>query len=296
MNGAQLQDSIWAAASSGGDRLTVGGTIDLAQTLALPSAVYVDPKPGTRFRYVGPPGGVMFRSAGPDPHLQGGLVGDGYVIDCNGLADYVFDLRSPQFCRFGGARVVNGRPTTRVYLIRANAVGVGYEGTRNAVFNTFDPIVVDGDCYGVYKLVGTDVANVITLNLFGLTEARRVHGIGIEIVRWSDNNYWHHLVRLELQASNAVGVVVNSATPQAEAGVYGLHWSLLAVDTFAGGGLTGRKGLVLNKSKGCTVAAYHQAPPAEGGAVIDTYADSYRVVQTGLDGGVIKAWQKGVVS
>jgi len=67
-----------------------------------------------------------------------------------------------------------------------------------------------------------------------------------------------------------------------EAGVYANSFYHLAVDTFAGA--TGRRGIVFNKTKNNRINQYYNNPSAEGGSIVEAYADSVILTRTGEEG------------
>jgi hypothetical protein len=280
-----LNTLITTVNSAGGGVIIIPGgkTYAIAATVVLKSDVQIKLSAGAIIKWTGAAGGTMFGTGGVDPLMRSGVFGRSAKIDPNALADFIFDLSSPEFCDFGHYEILSGRASTVVYRIQANSSNAtGYESHNNAVFNNFRSIVVNGTCSKVYVLSGSSVSSVVTLNHFEDVEARDVRTTGIDLVQWCDNNYFDGYIRIELQANNAVGVLFNSGSAGSDVGVYGNVFVHVAVDTFTGGGLTGRVGVKLNNSKDNQILAYHNNPTAEGGSVVDSGSSSHLIVQIGL--------------
>lgn len=276
-----------AAIDAGGGIVAVPpGVYAIATTLVLKNDVVVELAPGARLLWTGAAGGAMVTSPISDPLLRSGLTGG--VLDANALADVVIDLHSPQFGRFGGWEARGGRATTTALRIRTDATNAsGYLAKRNAMFNAIGPLLVNGACATVLDLAGAaDGLAPVTLNHIHDIEAGDVRGAGIRIVEAVDNNLFGGFIRVSITANNAVGLIVNdSATPTADVRVYSNQFLFLAVDAFANGS-TGRKGVVLNKSKLTTIRNCHINPEPEGGAFGLANADSYDIQRTGRAGAV----------
>lgn len=279
------QPAMQAAIDAGGGVVSVPpGTYAIAATVVLKNDVVVELATGARLLWTGAAGGTMVTSPISDPLVRSGLTGG--VLDANNLADVVVDLHSPQFSRFGDWEARGGRATTTALRIRTDATNAsGYLAKRNAMFNTIGPLLVNGACATALDLAGAaDGLAPVTLNHIHDIEAGDVRGKGIRIVEGVDNNLFSGFIRLSITANNAVGLIVNdSATPASDVRVYSNQVLFLAVDAFANGS-TGRKGVILNKSKLTTIRNCHINPEPEGGAFDLANADSYDIQRTGRAG------------
>lgn len=274
-----------ASAAGGGTVVLRGGAFSVRQTIELESDVLVELAAGAILRWTGPPEGTLFASDPKVPLQRAGVHGRRSRIEGNGRLKYVFDLHSPQFTTLEGLEIVGGTEGTTVLRIGADAERTsGYEGTRNAVFNEVRHILINGPCAVALELSGRGPDGVVTLNHVEDVAATDVRRTGARLVQWVDSNVFSGAVRFALGGNGAAGVVFNdSPDPSADAGVYNNEFAALAVDTF-GQGFTGRQGVVLNKSKATRILAFHQDPTAEAGSLVDRYADSYTIVQTGSQG------------
>ncbi len=269
---ATVQAAVNAAETAGGGivHLPSPGIYAIANTVTLKSKVRLELPPGATIKWIGAAGGTMFDSGSAAPLEHSGITGGGH-IDPVTTAGVIFDLNSPQFCEFSNLVVGNAQATSTGLRIRATvaAASPNWDLNRNAVFNMFNDLSFS-QIGTMIDLQGT-TTNIITLNDFANIEGRSVQAYGVRCRAWTDNNHFGGYHRYNLAADNAVGVEMN--TGAAEAGVYANTWDFLTIDTFTA--MTGRKGIVLNKSKLTQISSLHQEPQAEGGAIIDNNSDSH---------------------
>jgi hypothetical protein len=283
-DGPALNTLISTVVTAGGGTIVLPGgrTYALSTTISLKSNVFIEVGAGATLKWTGSAGGTMFESDVSVPLLRAGVVGSRAFIDPNALADRIFYLHSPQFCEFAGFEVKTGRTTTIVFDIAADSTATtgGYQATKNAVLCRFHDFIVPGTIGKGVRLTGT-VGNVVTLNHFENLWFFDVRSVGIEFVAWADNNTFSGNIDIQLAASSAAGVVMNSSSPTTDVGVYANHFSDLAVDAFSSG-FTGRTGIKLNNSKRTYIACFHADPQGEGGAIVDNgFAVSYYILRTG---------------
>jgi hypothetical protein len=271
-----------ASANSGGDVfIPSGDAAAITASLTLKNDVRLVLGTGAVLKWTGASGGTMITSGGTDPLLRSGVIGG--TLDPNALADYCIDVRSPQFCAFGGFDTDAGHATTVVLRMRTDVTNFsGYDGTKNAVHNRTHDIVAD-TCGTVLSLTGTDATAICTLN-----EYRNIHGgdvrvAGIRIVQWTDNNKFTGIHRYEINADDAIGVIMqDTGTPAVDAGVYSNNFDYLAIDAF--GSFSGRIGVQLNSSKYTVIRDFTAAPEPEGGALDVTNSTSHVITRGGTDG------------
>jgi hypothetical protein len=294
---SRIRNAIASASAAGGGRVMLrGGTFTIRRTIELESDVLVEIAAGAILRWTGAPRGTLFASDPDAPLQRAGVEGRRARIEANQGLERVFDLHSPQFTTLAGLEIVGGTPSMTVVRIRADARRrTGYEETRNAVFNEVRDLLVSGPCAVALELWGRGPDGVVTLNHVEDVSASDVRRTGARLVQWVDSNVFSGAMRFSLGGSGATGVVFNdSPDPSADVGVYNNEFAALAVDTF-GGRFTGRRGVVLNKSKATRILAFQQDPQAEGGSLVDRYGDSYSIVQTGAAGrSDVTVHQKGV--
>lgn len=287
---AAIQAAIDAAAAAGGGFVYVPSAASgyaIASTLTLKSKVVLVLSPGATILWSGASGGTMFNTSSTNPTQRCGIVSNGGVIHGGGAsgASTILDLHSVQLSVFSGLVFQFCRDNCHVVKLTADATNAsGYESSRNCVFNRFSRLAVDSNCHTAFELAGqVSPAGVVALNTFEDLEARSILNYGIRVVQWADNNVWQGCIRLELSANNAIGVILNdSGTPTSDVGVYGNVFHALAVDTFAGP--TGRKAVVLNKSKQTAIHYFYNTPAAEGGVIVDNNSDSHGIRQAMPDG------------
>lgn len=274
---ASLQGAINAlAAAGGGDLDWWPGTYYIATDIILKNDVLIRIPAGCIIRLgTSWVGSAMFTNLTTGgPLLRAGVVGLGQLNPV-GTAAYVFDLHSPQFCRFGGDMQIGNAATTSTGIrIQCDVTTNGpWENNRNAMFNKFEHLSFN-QLGTVIDLIGTGAGQVITLNEFADIEGRSTFAYGVRCQAWTDNNHFTGYHRYSLVANNAIGVQQNTGAP--DVGVYANDWDFLAVDTFAGA-FSGRIGVQLNTCRDIVIRKYHQQPVAEGGALVDVSAVSYDI-------------------
>lgn len=282
--------AVQTALNAGGRVIVSGGTCCIASTITLPQDAVLEIMPGATIKWTGSAAGSMFTTTTANPTRRTGVIGGGMIDPQN--AGVVFDLHSPQESIFGVARVLDGTATMIVMKLYADVTANtgGVEGSYNAVYNRIS--INCGTCGDVLDLNGASSSKVVTLNDFPFIMCGDVRVKGIRHIQWADNNYFGS-VRLNLTANNAQGVIVNdSATPAANVGVYGNHYTALAIDTFAGP--TGRKALVLNWSQQTRISNFYQDPAAEGGAIVNNNSQNH-IIGSNTAGGFAEEIEPGTV-
>lgn len=255
-----------------------------------------------QLKWAGANHGTLYTGGVNNPLINAGISGFDGMGKINpgvggGRVDFIFDLHSPQDCRFRDLDILTGNAVSAGMRITADSVyATGWEATRNAVFNDIGHIRATTIGKGLV-LDGGALGGVVTLNHFDELEFQGVQLIGVEIVKNVDNNFFIGYHRYELTASNAIGLLVNSGNPAVESNVYSNQWDDLAVDTFVGAN-AGRQGVVLNHSRFTIIRYLHQDPPAEGGPIVDNYALSYDIwadtAAPGKKNGAIEHWTKNI--
>lgn len=221
----------------GGRIALTGGTINIATSFSLIADVEVEVCKGAIVKYIGAAGGTIVTNSNAVPLMRSGFFGNG-KIDCNNLADYVMDIHSPQFGKWGGFEIINSRATTTIMRWRGDSLAGtgGYGGLVNAIFNQVDMMQISGPVKRVYDFVGENdpaLGGIITENQFYGFDAEDVREIAIRMQKWFDNNVFYGHYRLNLRANNAIGwVFQDDVDPAVDVGVYSnvIHYS--AVDTF----------------------------------------------------------------
>jgi hypothetical protein len=291
---------------AGGGEVVVGrsanGTWLVRETVVLRPDTHLCFGAGVRLAWVGPAGAPFFASDGVDPLMRTSVIGHRARID-QGTAGVLFNLRSPQFCEFGGFQVDGGSPTSTTFRIRADTERAsGFNGTRNAVKNVVRDVYQYGMCGTFLSLEGRGPDGVVTHNSFRDLWGNRVYKRFVSVVQWADTNTFGGNMVGRLTHSGAVGVVLNdSADPDREMGVYNISMDHVAIDAFAGkdqAGLpyTGRVGMQINNAKQISVGAFYQQPAAEGGdLVVSDLAHSFRVLMTSGAHGGMRAVARGVL-
>jgi hypothetical protein len=252
--------------------------------------------PGAQLVWLGAQGGSFVSTDPTDPIQRAGLVGERAILDPSGACAVIFDLHSPQFCKFEGLEIEDGTLASTTIKLASDATNSsGYNAKRNAVGNVFDGIYQYGICGTFLSLDGVDANSVVTLNEFRNLHANKVRSRFLSFVDWCDSNSFSGMLRASLTANNAVGVVFNdSATPTANVGVYSIDIAKVSIDAFGGNDLYngnaaygGRVGMQVGNAKQISVGGYYQTPTAEGGdLVVDASAVSYDINMLGhVDGG-----------
>lgn len=276
-NSAVINTAITTLNSLGGGLLDIPGgkTCAIASSITLKNNVVLRLQPGATIKWTGSAGGTMFTCSSTIALQRSGVVGG--TIDPNGSAGIVFDLHSPQVCRFGeGMQVLNGSASTIVCKLVADATTpTDSNFGTNACFTRVRELTA-GVCGELLHIQGTSGSRVVTECEFGDLYGFDVRSVGFNISRWADTNVLTGYNCVALGANNAKGIVFNSDDPTNYNGVYGWVCESLAVNTF--GVLTGRVGCVLNNCKQIDIPAYYQYPVAEGGSFsISANALSYRI-------------------
>jgi hypothetical protein len=205
----------------------------------------------------------------------------GLTIDGSTTATKLLELYSAYRCSFRDLNLQSVNTTNFALDLLVNTSGAtNPDSNRNLVFCEFSNILQSGTCGTALRMKGNATTpTVVTLNTFINFNSRGCVVRGIDFDSWCDSNFFAGVTRVQINATNGVGVEWNTGTPGSNVGVYANNFDHLAVDTFSGGGYTGRVGIKMNWTKINKIDYYFNDPAAEGGAyVIDaTNTASYYI-------------------
>jgi Pectate lyase superfamily protein len=194
----------------------------------------------------------------------------GLTIDGSTTATKLLELYSAYRCSFRDLNLQSVNTTNFALDLLVNTSGAtNPDSNRNLVFCEFSNILQSGTCGTALRMQGNATTpTVVTLNTFVNFNARGCVVRGIDFNSWCDSNFFAGVTRVQINATNGVGVEWNTGTPASNVGVYSNNFDHLAVDTFSGGGYTGRIGIKMNWTKINKIDYYFNDPQAEGGAYL----------------------------
>lgn len=293
-NTTNLNNLITTLSTAGGGAIwfNVAGAYQINGTITLKSNVDLIMCPGAVLYWVGSTSGTIIQTSSSES-MKGLLRTVINVHSGSGHTGKMFLLKS----MIHNTMELNGYGTsTSNTFVEINPDWAGPAtiiGETNHAFNRYKLYHHETCGKGLY--VHGDSSHITTLNTF--TNTTFYQGIGyrgILLDSWCDNNEFDGFTYMLLTGSNSIGVGINESAPTdgGASGVYGIHFTHLAVDTFAGP--TGRIAFVVNGSRAIYCDAFFNQPVAEGGDFIGTNGVSYQVrkFNTTTDG--IKYHQKGI--
>ena len=255
-----------------------GKTVALGNTVTLKQDAWLILAPGATVKWTGGSSTNMFtQSTAAGPNIRSGVIaplGHGAIDLSAATGVTVFDLHSPQFCRFYGLDIGAAVDQTGfVFKIACDATSNGgYGNNKNAVMNYIGHITAGKNGTFLTAAGALTGTQVVTLNTVEHINALN-QGVGfISLGPFADNNYFIGTMRCSINQNNAVGLNIFGS-----ADTYFNSFQTLQVDTFAG--KTGRIGIQLGAGSSRTqVFGYFNDPAAEGGQIVDNGSLSHYIM------------------
>lgn len=268
---AAEQAAINVEAVNGGVVTYEPGTYKTLSTLTLKSNVRLIGY-GATVNYTGAAQAITSPATGV--LLNPGIIG--LTINGGATATKLVELFSAYHGTFVDVTLQSASTTSiGLDLLVNTAGGTNADGNRNAVFNNFTNLLIDGTVGTGIRMKGDVTApTVVTLNSFQNTNFRGgAQTFGIAFDSWADSNRFSGVTRIQLTSpvsAAGIGVVFNSGTPASNVGVYANTFDHLAVDTFGVPAGDARIGVQMNWTKYNNIEFFFQEPVAAGGALVTT--------------------------